>query len=144
MVPVSSLILLATAMVAATAEAKSECWKSVYNETFACFSSAPIAYSFDIDTAVDCKQWCGETAKCEAWVYTNGSNRCDLHRAAPLSTLPNSGFIYGGCPLTTANETQPTVAGPSSLHVPSPSRSATASSSHVAMNPSGSVRLDRS
>ncbi|RHZ46089.1 uncharacterized protein CDV56_104746 [Aspergillus thermomutatus] len=131
--PTRPFIFLA-ALALAGVEAKSDCWTSVHNETIACFNSAPIAFSFDLDTASDCQSWCGKIPNCEAWIYINQSSQCDLHRTAPVSISDNSGFTFGGCDPVPIIETRP-------VATPIPSSNVTASSTRAATETSSSVRF---
>ncbi|KAH8435062.1 uncharacterized protein LDX57_012691 [Aspergillus melleus] len=111
--------------------ASSDCWATVHNETVACFSGAPIAFSFDMDTAADCQHWCGEVEKCHSWLYVAHSSQCDLHRNAALSTSFSSGFTFGGCAPTLANATEAS------------SDSSVSTSTRVATEPTGSPEPKR-
>ncbi|KAI9042403.1 glycoside hydrolase family 71 protein [Aspergillus affinis] len=113
-----SLIFLTTALALMGAQASSGCWTAVHNETVACFSGAPIAFGFDMDTAADCQHWCGEVEKCHSWLYVAHSSQCDLHRNAALSTSFSSGFTFGGCAPTLANATEASSDGPVSSMTP--------------------------
>ncbi|KAL4883403.1 glycosyl hydrolase family 71-domain-containing protein [Aspergillus karnatakaensis] len=105
MAPLQSLIILA-AVTLVGAEVSSDCQASVHNDTIAFFSSAPITFSFDLDTMTDCQIWCTEVPKCQAWVYVDQSSQCDLYRAAPLSVSESFGFTFGGCAPTSVDRTQ--------------------------------------
>ncbi|KAJ5964747.1 uncharacterized protein N7479_004623 [Penicillium vulpinum] len=94
MAPIYSVIALATLALAVEA---SECWTSIRNDTIACYNSAPITFNFDLKTATDCRNWCGEIEKCQSWTYVEYSNQCDLYRTAALSISNNTGFTFGGC-----------------------------------------------
>lgn len=120
MAPKSSIIFLVGLASICSAEASSQCWKSVYNETVAVFNSAPFTYSLELETATVCQSWCGDISKCQAWVYVDHANHCDLYRTSPLSLSDNSGFTFGGCEPT--NSTQPI---PTTSWNPVPSASST-------------------
>lgn len=93
----SIYLVILLAVLALAVEGSSKCWTSVHNDTIAFHSSAPITFSFDLKTATDCQNWCGEVTKCQSWVYVEYSNQCDLHRTAALSLSENIGFTFGGC-----------------------------------------------
>ncbi|GFN19724.1 PAN-1 domain [Aspergillus tubingensis] len=135
-------LMLAAAIAIFGAEATSECWTNVHNETFAWFSSAPITYSFHIETASECEHWCGQTMKCQAWSYIGHSSQCDLYRATAVAIAPNKGFVYGGCiPKPTAGLWSEAVVSTSS-HLPI-SSVAVAASSDAAASPSGVAHSKR-
>lgn len=91
------LLLLVTALGLRGTEALSDCRSSVHNKTIAYFNSAPLAFSYELATALDCQHWCDKVPACQAWVYVDQSNQCDLHRTMALSVSDNTGFIFGGC-----------------------------------------------
>jgi hypothetical protein len=105
MTSIRSFILMAS-LALANVEALSDCQTSVYNETIAYFSNAPITFSFELATATDCQNWCGKVQACQAWVYVGQSSQCDLHRTTALSTSDNTGFTFGGCGPNPVNGTR--------------------------------------
>jgi hypothetical protein len=96
-------ILLAIALAFQGSEAVSDCQSSVHNETIAYFNSAPVTFSYELATALDCQNWCEKVPTCQAWVYVDQSNQCDLHRTTALSVSDNAAFIFGGCKPDTVN-----------------------------------------
>ncbi|CAG7952505.1 unnamed protein product [Penicillium salamii] len=96
-------LFLALALTGAQA---SDCYHSVHNATIAFFSSAAITFSYEVDTAADCLDWCGRVEKCQAWLYVNHARECDLYRAASLTVAENPGFVFGGC-APTVEDTSP-------------------------------------
>lgn len=128
-------VFLTSALAIIGVQALSECWTSVHNEIIPLFNSAPITFSYNLNTAADCLNWCGKVEKCEAWVFVEHSKQCDLHPKAALTIDPNVGFTFGGCDPTTVNKTQLAV------DTPIVSPSAAYSSARVATSPSGLVRF---
>ncbi|KAK4865066.1 hypothetical protein LT330_001689 [Penicillium expansum] len=95
-------IFLATALALTGVQAASECWTNVHNSTISFSSRAAITFSYDIETATDCLNWC-----------------------APLSIAPNPGFTFGGCAPSHVDEY-------TLVHTPIPSSTAIASNTHGA------------
>ena len=58
-------IFLATALAITGVQASSECWTSVHNETIPLFHGAPTTFSYTLNTATDCLNWCGKVEKCQ-------------------------------------------------------------------------------
>lgn len=133
MASTSFTIFLASALVMNGVQASSECWTYIHNGTIPLFNSAPITFSYDVNTATDCLKWCGQVEKCEAWVFVEHSKQCDLHPSTALTIDQNTGFTFGGCDPTTADESQLVV------DVPIPSASAATSSVRVETGPSNLV-----
>ncbi|KAI2790194.1 hypothetical protein POX_d05700 [Penicillium oxalicum] len=90
-------LLLVTTLALRGSQAASDCQNSVQNKTIAYFSSAPMTFSYELATVWDCQKWCEKLPECQAWVYIEQSNQCDLHRTPALSVSDNAGFIFGGC-----------------------------------------------
>lgn len=128
-------IFLTTALAITGVQASSECWTSVHNETIPLFNSSPITFSYKLNTATGCLNWCGKVEKCEAWVFVEHSKQCDLHPKPALTIDQNAGFTFGGCDPTTVTKTQLAV------DTPIMSPSAAVSSTRVATSPSSLVRF---
>ncbi|KAJ5277499.1 hypothetical protein N7534_008323 [Penicillium rubens] len=109
-------ILLVIALALQGSEALPDCQSYIHSETIAYFNSAPITFSYELATALDCQRWCEKVSKCQAWVYVEQSNQCDLHRTEALSVSDNAGFIFGGCKPRAANESRTAPTPSSSLH----------------------------
>lgn len=123
-------ILLVIALALQGSEALPDCQGSVHNETIAYFNSAPITFSYELATALDCQSWCEKVPACQAWVYVDQSNQCDLHRTTALSVSDNAGFIFGGCKPSAVNESRLAPTPSPSLHsavLSTPAASETAS-----------------
>ncbi|KAI2795007.1 hypothetical protein POX_a01610 [Penicillium oxalicum] len=114
--PSSFLFLLAFATSFDVSKASPDCQSNVHNETIAYFNSAPVTFSYELETARDCKKWCESVPSCQSWIYVRQSNQCDLHRTVALSVSHNAGFMFGGCkPIGDTNVTQlASTASPSS------------------------------
>lgn len=109
-------ILLVIALALQGSEALPDCQGYIHSGTIAYFNSAPITFSYELATALDCQRWCEKVSTCQAWLYVDQSNQCDLHRTKALSVSDNAGFIFGGCTPRAANESPTTSTPSSSLH----------------------------
>ncbi|OQE66440.1 hypothetical protein PENNAL_c0187G11733 [Penicillium nalgiovense] len=124
-------VLLMIALALQGSKALSDCQGFVHNETIAYFNSAPMTFSYELATALDCQNWCEKVPACQAWVYLDQSNQCDLHRTTALSISDNAGFIFGGCKPSAVNESRLAPTPSPSLHsavISTPATSETASS----------------
>lgn len=126
-------IFLATALALTGVQAASECWTNVHNSTISFSSRAAITFSYDIETATDCLNWCGRVDNCQAWLHVEHGKQCDLYHSAPLSIAPNPGFTFGGCAPSHVDEY-------TLVHTPIPSSTAIASNTHGATSSSILVR----
>ncbi|KAJ5382696.1 hypothetical protein N7517_000607 [Penicillium concentricum] len=127
-------ILLVIALALQGSEALPECQGSVHNETIAYFYSAPMTFSYELATVLDCQNWCEKVPACQAWVYVDQSNQCDLHRTTALSVSDNAGFIFGGCKPSAVNESRLAPSPSPSLHsavISTPAASEIASLAHA-------------
>ncbi|KAJ5651621.1 uncharacterized protein N7484_005344 [Penicillium longicatenatum] len=123
-------ILLVIALALQGSEALPGCQGSVHNGTIAYFNSAPMTFSYELAAALDCQNWCEKVPACQAWVYIDQSNQCDLHRTTALSVSDNAGFIFGGCKPSAVDESRLAPTPSPSLHsavISTPAASGTAS-----------------
>lgn len=123
-------ILLVIALALQGSEALPDCQGYIHSGTIAYFNSAPITFSYELATALDCQRWCEKVSKCQAWLYVDQSNQCDLHRTEALSVSDNAGFIFGGCTTKAANASRTAPTPSSSMHsavISTPTASETAS-----------------
>lgn len=132
MAPIHFIVL---ATLALTVEASSACWNSVRNDTIGCYNSAPLTFTFNMNTASDCQKWCGKVEKCQSWIYVDHSGQCDLHRTTALTISDNIGFTFGGC--DPVNDTLPVASLVPSFSIAATS---TPASTRVEMETGYSVR----
>ena len=93
-----SNLLVTLSLLAFPISAKSTSCSSGYaSNTVGVFSGAPITFSVKLNGPVACGQKCDSVDKCEAWLYTESSGKCELYRRKALHVTSNLGFAYGTC-----------------------------------------------